>query len=109
MEQKPLYQLDTRDIAAVANSRFFRNSGLKMLILVAAYLLALSTIFTYMPVVIGVLMPPVLYYLLLTAGSIVFVYIYSKKQAEVRMQLMQAIDQHRKEQEEHERQLRAKG
>ena len=83
-------RFDKSDIAAVANSRFFRKSGLKMLVIFAAIMLAIVSITNYIsavPVFVG--------YGALAVCSLVFVYLYGKKQTEIRVKLWERIESDR--------------
>lgn len=74
------------DINAVANNRFYRKTGLKILMGAIIILLALSMLVNYLQVI-----HPYVYYGLCGVTAIVFVYIYSSKQAKARKELWREI------------------
>jgi putative flippase GtrA len=81
---------DRNDIAAVANSRFFKKTGLKILMIWAVVMLgtvSITNLTGWLPIWLS--------YFILSASAIVFVYIYSKKQTEVRVRLWERLEQDR--------------
>lgn len=75
------------DINAVANSRFYRKTGVKYLMLLAIVVLGLATLtrtFQWLP--------QVAYYALNALVAVVFVYFYSTKQRVVRKELWHGIE-----------------
>lgn len=85
-------KFDKNDIAAVANARFFRKAGLKLLLGWAFVTLLITMVHNYSGVV-----PIYVTYTLLAGSAIIFVYLYSKKQTEVRVRLWAKMDEHFKE------------
>lgn len=78
---------DKNDIAAAANSRYFRRGGVKLLMVWAAVMLLILTFTNYVS-----LLPGWLSFVLIALSSIIFVWLYSRKQTEVRVRLAQRID-----------------
>jgi predicted branched-subunit amino acid permease len=83
-------RFDKHDIAAVANSRFFRKKGLKVLLIWAFITLAITMIYNYTQA-----FPPFVAYVLFGVNAVVFVYLYSKMQTEVRVKLWENIERNR--------------
>lgn len=79
-------KFDKHDINAVANGRFFRKSGQKLLMLMAIIILGLAMVVNYTPV------PTYLYYGAIAVVGIVFFYMYAKKQAIARKELWDQIN-----------------
>lgn len=82
-------KFDKNDIAAVANARFFRRSGIKLLLIWAFATLVITMLHNYSGII-----PVYITYILLAGSAIIFVYIYSKKQTEVRVKLWENMDKH---------------
>lgn len=74
------------DINAVANNRFYRKTGLKLLMGAVIILLGLSMLTNNFQVI-----NPYVYYGLCGITAIVFVYVYSSKQAKARKELWHEI------------------
>lgn len=83
-------RFDKNDISAVANSRFFRRAGLKMLMIFAVIMLAIVSITNYVSIV-----PVFAGYGALSVCSLIFVYLYGKKQTEIRVKLWENIERSR--------------
>jgi len=75
------------DINAVANSRFYRKTGIKLLMLLAISILGLAMLTTTLR-----LLSPYLYYGLTAVVALVFFYVYGKKQRKSRNELWQGIE-----------------
>lgn len=76
------------DINAVANSRFYRKTGLKLLMLLAIVILGLSSMSTWAPNLI----PPYAYYGLYAGAAMLVFWQYAKKQRQVRKELWKSIE-----------------
>ncbi len=74
------------DIAAVANSRFYRKSGMKMLMAWAIIILAFAMFTMTLQFI-----PLYAYYGLSILVTIGFIFFYSKKQKQARIELRQAV------------------
>jgi hypothetical protein len=81
---------DKHDIAAVANARYFKRGGIKLLLIWAAVTLVIVMITNYTGII-----PVSIAYILLFIEAIVFVYLYSKKQTEMRVKLWENIERNR--------------
>jgi len=81
--------MDKADISAVANSRYFRKSGMKLLLIWAFMTLLVTMAHSY----VG--LPDIAAYILLGIVAISFVYMFSKGQTEVREKLWHNIEQNR--------------
>lgn len=81
IEDRPV-QLTKDDFSAVANSRFFRKTGGRLLIWLAAMILGLAVLTLTIP-----LIPPNVYYVVISIITISFFWYYSKKQREARRNL----------------------
>ncbi len=86
LKKEPPVKFTKEDIAAVANSRFYRKTGMKLLMAWAIVVLAFA-----MLTITVQLIPLFAYYSFGIATTIVFLYIYSKKQRQVRDELKQAV------------------
>lgn len=75
------------DINAVANSRFYRKSGIKILLIWAIILLAILTAMSWFPAV-----HLYIYYGLLLATVLGFVWYYGKRQRASRKELWEGIE-----------------
>ena len=75
-------KLTKEDLNSVANSRFYRKTGLKLLMIVAIVMLGLATLTATFHFI-----PPVVYYVLCGLAAIAFVFVFSKKQSEARREL----------------------
>ena len=80
-------KLGTEDINAVANSRFYRKTGLKLLMAFGIVIMGLALITRTWNI-----LPVYLYYGLNLGAAVIFVYVYGKKQRETRKELWQGID-----------------
>jgi hypothetical protein len=85
-------KFDKNDISAVANSRFFRKAGLRILLGWALVLFIVTALYNFLNI-----MPSALAYILISVSSIVAVYLYGKKQTEVRVKLWENIERNRQE------------
>lgn len=74
------------DVNAVANSRFYRTKGLKILLLWAVVVLVLLQAVAWFPVI-----PIYVYYASCCVATVGFVGLYSKKQRESRLELWRGI------------------
>lgn len=86
LKKEPPVKFSKDDIAAVANSRFYRKTGMKLLMAWAIIILAFA-IFT----LTFRLLPLQVYYGLSGVVTVIFLYLYSKKQSRVRKELKQAV------------------
>lgn len=77
------------DINAVAGARFYRKTGLQLLMVMVIIILALSAGVRYIPNMIVLYYN--LFYTLCGIIALVFIYIYSHKQAKVRKELWRQI------------------
>jgi 1,4-dihydroxy-2-naphthoate octaprenyltransferase len=80
--------LDKNDIAAAANSRYFRRNGVKLLMIWAAVMFLILILTNYIS-----LLPGWLSFILIALSSVIFVWLYSRKQTEVRVRLTHNIDE----------------
>ncbi len=84
------------DINAVASARFFRKTGMQMLMILAIIVLALSVVVKY------ITMTALLYnifYVLFGLISLGFIYIYSRKQSKARKELWRQLGHEEKEED----------
>jgi Ca2+/Na+ antiporter len=92
---RPKFEKD--DINAVANSRFFRKSGQRYLMLLAIVIMGLAIVTNTLQ-----LIPYPVYYGAIVVSAIVFVYFYAKRQREVRKELWKSIEDWKRYDEEQE-------
>jgi hypothetical protein len=85
--KEPPLKLSKDDLNAVANSRFYRKTGGKLLMGLAIIVLGLAILTLTVP-----LIPPKIYYVVITLVAVGFVYMYSKKQREARKELWTGIE-----------------
>lgn len=86
LKKNPTFKLKKEDIPAMANARFYRKTGMKMLMMWAMVILAFAILTLTLR-----LIPLQVYYgcgILITAG---FVCMYSRKQKRVREELKQEL------------------
>lgn len=88
-------KFDKADISAVASNRFFRRAGIKLLLIWAAVTLVITMASNYTHAI-----PEAVSFCLLAITAIVFVYLYSKKQTEVRVKLWENIEHNRSAKQE---------
>ncbi len=86
LKREPPVKFSKDDIAAVANSRFYRKVGVKLLMAWAIVVLA----FAILTLTLRIL-PLQVYYGLSIAVTVGFLYIFSRKQKIVRDELKQAV------------------
>jgi len=84
-KEKPI-KFSKDDINAVANSRFYRKTGIKLLMLVVIALLAFSILTNNFRI-----LPINVYYGLCAGLAVGFVYLYSRKQSKARKELWKEI------------------
>ena len=80
------FKFTKRDIDAIANSRFYRKSGMKILMLWAIAILVLLQAIVWFP-----FLPIYIYYAMLCVATVGFVGLYNKKQRESRRELWKGI------------------
>lgn len=86
LTRDPPVRFTKEDISAVANSRFYRKTGVKLMMAWAIVILAFAMVsLTFR------LIPLSVYYGLSIAATIGFIFSYSKKQAKIREELKQAV------------------
>jgi len=78
---------DRNDISSVANARYFRKSGMRVLLIWAFVTLLITVIHNFFG-----FMPDLVAYILFGLNALVFVWLYSSKQAEVREKLWARIE-----------------
>jgi hypothetical protein len=86
LTKTPPVKFTKDDINAVANGRFYRKTGIKMLLVFAIVVLGiyiLMTVFTSIA--------PVMWFSIYGLVGIFFMYLYSRKQREVRKELWKGI------------------
>lgn len=79
--------LTKEDFTAVSNTRFFKKTGVKLLMLLGMVFLGGAIIVQNFPIV-----HPYIYYTVVAIASVVFVYLYGKKQAMARRELWKGIE-----------------
>ncbi len=76
------FRLSREDAATIANSRFYRKSGIKLIMGLAIYVLTIAIL-----TMTAKFINPYIYYILCGVGAVGFVYLYSKKQKDYRAEL----------------------
>ncbi len=77
------------DVNAMANGRFFRKTGMRLLMILAIVVLGLATLNTTVRV-----LPNIAYYILEIGSVLGFMFVFSKKQRESRKELRMYFEQH---------------
>jgi uncharacterized membrane protein YuzA (DUF378 family) len=72
------------DVNAIANARFFRQTGQRMLMIMAIVVLGLAVVARFIPMTA---LYANIYYTIVGLVALGFIWIYSKKQAKVRKEL----------------------
>lgn len=85
--KKMPYKFTREDINAIANSRFYRRAGMKILMIWAIVILVLIQAANFLP---GV--PIVVLYALMAVSSVGFLYYFSKKQKESRQEMWRDLE-----------------
>jgi len=75
------------DINAVANSRFYKKTGLKILMLWVIIVLVISQLAAWFPTA-----PVAIYYAAYSIVTVISVYLYAKKQRDARRELWKGIE-----------------
>ena len=86
LKKEQAFKLTKSDINAIANNRYYRRTGVKILMGAVIILLALSIMANNLQ-----FLPPAVFYGLCGASAIALVYLYSSGQAKTRKSLWRAI------------------
>lgn len=89
VKEEDKVKFSKEDINAVANGRFYRRTGVKMVMALIIILLSLATAMKYIPNV--TIVGYNIFYTLLGGIALAFIYIYSRKQSKVRKELWKQI------------------
>ena len=85
------------DINAVAGARFFKETGQRILMVVAIIILGLSVVVRYIPSMTSLYYN--IYYTIVGIVALVFIYVYSRKQSKVRKELWRKLGREEAEEE----------
>ncbi len=99
-KEKQSATLDWSDIDAVANSRFFKKSGQRYLMLLAIVIMGLAILTIGIPLLsIPPLITPPIYYILVAIAAVIFVYVYGKRQRQAKKELREVIKERQQKQD----------
>lgn len=82
------FRVNKQDMSAIANNRFFRKTGMRMLMLLAIVILGLATLTSTLRVI-----SPFIYYGLEGIVAVGFLYFYAKKQRDFRIALCKQMEE----------------
>lgn len=80
------------DVNAMANGRFFRKAGLRMLMLWAIVVLGLATLNTRLNIFANTVYADAIYYVLESVATVVFMTFFAKGQRQVRRELRERFE-----------------